>query len=140
MTGKKITHNENNFCQNIADGMLQNEAYRKAFKSPNATEGSLNTMASRLAKQDRIKKRIADLQEKRNLSTLWNAERSAKVKLEAIRIAQKNADASGMIRGAESLDKQFGVTVDTLNLVSTDGSVSAPVLISITKPDDSETD
>lgn len=58
-----LTANQEQFCQNIIQGMSQADAYRLAYPNCRASDETVWVKASQLAAQDKVKIRLAELRE-----------------------------------------------------------------------------
>lgn len=63
MKHEKITERQREFARLIAKGEKQGEAYRKAFNCRGQSEAAVRSNASRLAKNDNIRRIIEELRE-----------------------------------------------------------------------------
>lgn len=57
----KLTAKQERFCNEIASGKNQSDAYREAFDIKKMTNKTLNERASVLANKDKIRTRVAEL-------------------------------------------------------------------------------
>lgn len=129
------------FIAAVADGMQQATAYDAAFGTgangkPRKPE-STQQLASRLAARPDVKAAIAELQKSRYIGNLWDAIKSAEAKLTALAMAEGNGDPGGMVKAAESLDKQFGVGAPMkIDLTNSDGSLMPSRIVLVAAGDD----
>ena len=72
----KLTAKQEKFCQAIADGMNQTDAYKSAYDVRNYPEKKIWVKASELANTGKVKGRIKELKEKLAKKQLWTRERS----------------------------------------------------------------
>jgi phage terminase small subunit len=66
MADVKLTAKQELFAQCIADGMGQADAYRTAYDSNTASEGSIYVQASNLMKNSKVALRVDELKSQRS--------------------------------------------------------------------------
>lgn len=72
-----LTPQQEKFCQSIADGMNQSDAYRAAYpKSQKWLESSVHSKASTMAADVRVSARVAQSRLKLEAKALWSREDS----------------------------------------------------------------
>jgi phage terminase small subunit len=104
----KLTAKQEAFCQGIADGLGQADAYRAAYDADNMKENSVYVQASKLMKNPKIAQRIADLRFEVQEKQLWTREMSVKGLVTAYKVANKAANASGMTGAIKELNAMHG--------------------------------
>lgn len=80
-----LTAKQEAFCQGIADGLGQAEAYRAAYDAEDMKENSVYVQASKLMKNPKITQRIAELKSQVQEKQLWSREMSVKALVQAYR-------------------------------------------------------
>ena len=75
----KLTARQEKFCQGIADGLNQTEAYRSAYSIENKSRKSLWERASRLAENSKVTARIDELRAALTKKNLWTREMSVQI-------------------------------------------------------------
>ena len=80
-----LTAKQEAFCQGIADGLGQAEAYRAAYDAGDMKENSVYVNASKLMKNAKIAQRIAELRSEVQEKQLWSREMSVKALVQAYR-------------------------------------------------------
>ena len=61
-TERKLTGKQEAFCQGLASGLNQSDAYRQAGYSANGLPATVHQHASHLAKDAKVVARVAELQ------------------------------------------------------------------------------
>lgn len=79
----KLTAKQEKFCQAIADGMTQADAYRAAYDADRMKDNTIYPLASKLMKNSKITARIAELREAVQEKQLWSREMSVKALVQA---------------------------------------------------------
>ena len=85
MAQDKLTAKQEAFAQGIADGLGQADAYRMAYDSNTASEGSIYVQASNLMKNSKVALRVAELKSQVADKQLWSREMSVKALVQAYR-------------------------------------------------------
>jgi phage terminase small subunit len=80
-----LTAKQEAFCQGIADGLGQADAYRAAYDAGDMKENSVYVQASKLMKNPKISQRIAELRSEVQEKQLWSREMSVKALVQAFR-------------------------------------------------------
>ena len=80
-----LTAKQEAFCQGIADGLGQADAYRAAYDAEDMKENSVYVQASKLMKNPKISQRIAELRSEVQEKQLWSREMSVKALVQAYR-------------------------------------------------------
>ena len=80
-----LTAKQEAFCQGIADGLGQADAYRAAYDAEDMKENSVYVNASKLMKNAKITQRIAELRSQVQEKQLWSREMSVKALVQAYR-------------------------------------------------------
>ena len=81
----KLTAKQEAFCQGIADGLGQADAYRAAYDAEGMKDNTIYPHASKLMKNDKVRIRIAELRESVQEKQLWSREMSVKALVAAYR-------------------------------------------------------
>ena len=80
-----LTAKQEAFCQGIADGLGQADAYRAAYDAEDMKENSVYVNASKLMKNAKVMQRIAELKSQVQEKQLWSREMSVKALVQAYR-------------------------------------------------------
>lgn len=80
-----LTAKQEAFCQGIADGLGQAEAYRAAYDAGDMKENSVYVNASKLMKNAKVTQRISELRSEVQEKQLWSREMSIKALVQAYR-------------------------------------------------------
>jgi len=75
----KLTAKQEKFCQSIADGMNQSDAYRSAYNTEKTPIKKIWESASKLADQGKVTARIDELRAALTKKNLWTREMSVKI-------------------------------------------------------------
>ena len=80
-----LTAKQEAFCQGIADGLGQADAYRAAYDAEGMKDNTIYPLASKLMKNSKITARIAELKSQVQEKQLWSREMSVKALVQAYR-------------------------------------------------------
>lgn len=120
-----LTSKQEQFAQNIADGMTQADAYRNAYNAENMSDNSIWVNASKLTADAKVAVRIKELKDKIAAKKLWTREMGVKALMRAYQIAEKNEQSSAMTQAAKELNAMHGYNEPTkIDHTSSDGSMS----------------
>jgi hypothetical protein len=108
MADTKLTAKQEAFCQAIADGMGQADAYRIAYDAEGMKDNTIYVRASELMNEGKIKVRVADLKKALSDKQLWSREMSVKGLVAAYRVASDGKNASGMTGAIKELNAMHG--------------------------------
>jgi len=104
----KLTAKQEAFCQGIADGLGQADAYRAAYDADGMKDTTIYPLASKLMKNDKVTARIAELKSQVQEKQLWSREMSVKGLVAAYRVANEGKNASGMTGAIKELNAMHG--------------------------------
>lgn len=104
----KLTAKQETFCQGIADGMTQADAYRTAYSAGKMTDKTVWERASHLMKDDKVAARVSELKQALAEKQLWSREMSVKGLVAAYRVASDGKNASGMTGAIKELNAMHG--------------------------------
>ena len=108
MKQEKITERQREFARLIAKGEKQGAAYRKAFNCMGQSEAAVRSNASRLAKNDNIRRFIEELRERADGEAVMSRhERMVRLSRQAEEAAREG-DRSGLVRVVDTLNKMDG--------------------------------
>jgi hypothetical protein len=96
---EKLTPVEERFANEVALGKSQAAAYRIA--NPRSTkwkDGSVYVKASLMMGKDKVKKRIAEIQQLLLIRTLWSREQSVMALKEVIKAPDRKSDVVAAVR------------------------------------------
>lgn len=102
-----LTEKQELFCRKIVEGFSQADAYRFAYDCRNMKDGTIYRHSSvALATNEKIRKRITDLQVEKERAALHDAAQTRTFVLQRLRHEAENGDTStARIRAAELLGK-----------------------------------
>ena len=100
----KLTAKQEAFCQGIADGLGQADAYRAAYDADRMKDNTIYPLASKLMKNSKITARIADLREAVQEKQLWSREMSVKALVQAY----KEGSGSVKVAAVRELNAMHG--------------------------------
>jgi hypothetical protein len=103
-----MTPKQEAFCQAVADGLSQSEAYRRAYDAEKMKPETIQKVAHELIKNPKVAPRIQELRGQLAARSLWTREQSITVVIEAIEKARGNNRPSDMIKGVEVLNRMHG--------------------------------
>ena len=108
MADTKLTAKQEAFCQAIADGMGQADAYRIAYDAEGMKDNTIYVKASELMSEGKISVRVAELKKALSDKQLWSREMSVKGLVAAYRVANDGKNASGMTGAIKELNAMHG--------------------------------
>ena len=108
MSDIKLTAKQEAFCQAIADGMTQADAYRTAYSAGKMTDKTIWNRASELMADGEVAGRVAELKQALAEKQLWSREMSVKGLVAAYRVASDGKNASGMTGAIKELNAMHG--------------------------------
>jgi hypothetical protein len=109
----KLTAKQEAFCQAIADGMTQADAYRAAYSAEKMTDKAIYVKASELMASGNVSVRVAELKQALADKQLWTREMSVKGLVAAYRVANEGKNASGMTGAIKELNAMHGYNEPT---------------------------
>lgn len=109
----KLTAKQEAFCQGIADGLGQADAYRAAYDCEHWKDNVIYSKASVLMKNGKVLERIAELKAEVQQKQLWSREMSVKGLVAAFKVAQTSSNASGMTGAIKELNAMHGFNEPT---------------------------
>lgn len=135
-----LTSKQEHFCQCIADGMTQADAYRAAYSASKMSAGALHVEASKLLDNPKVSLRVQELKGKLTAKALWTREMSVQALVSAYKIAKGKDNASGMTGAIKELNAMHGFNEPTKHELS--GPNGGPmditaITINLKKPDES---
>ena len=113
----KLTAKQEAFCQGIADGLGQADAYRMAYDADGMKDESVYPQASKLMKNPKIATRVAELKAQVADKQLWTREMSVKGLMSAYRIALEAKTSTGMTAAVKELNIMHGYNEPTKHSV-----------------------
>lgn len=114
----KLTAKQEKFCQCIADGMNQTDAYRSAYNSGNMSEKTVWRKAHDLIHNGKVTARITALNSQLANEKLWTRGKSVKV-LTTIAEGKNHIKESDKIAAVKELNAMHGFNSPTKLEVST---------------------
>lgn len=99
-----LTAKQEAFCQGIADGLGQADAYRAAYDAEGMKDNTIYPLASKLMKNSKIAARIAELRESVQEKQLWSREMSIKALVQAY----KEGSGSVKVAAVKELNAMHG--------------------------------
>ena len=105
----KLTAQQEQFAQAIADGMTQADAYRASYKAGKMTDEAIYVNASKLASDTKVALRLKELRDALASKQLWTRERSV-----LALIAEAEGDRAGdRINALKELNNMHGFNAPT---------------------------
>jgi hypothetical protein len=108
MADIKLTAKQEAFCQGIADGMGQADAYRIAYDAEGMKDSTVYSKASILMTEGKITARVTELKKALSEKQLWSREMSVKGLVAAYKVASSSKNASGMTGAIKELNAMHG--------------------------------
>jgi hypothetical protein len=109
----KLTAKQEAFCQAIADGMGQADAYRTAYDAEGMKDNTIYPLASKLMNNSKVATRVAELKAQVAEKQLWTREMSVKGLMSAYRIALEAKASTGMTAAVKELNIMHGYNEPT---------------------------
>lgn len=103
-----LTSKQEAFCQAIADGMTQADAYRTAYDASNMKDSSIHVNASKLLADAKVMQRVTYLKQGLELKALWTREMSVKALVSAYQVAKEKKNSNGMTGAVKELNAMHG--------------------------------
>jgi NH3-dependent NAD+ synthetase len=113
MTDAKLTAKQEAFCQGIADGLGQADAYRMAYDADGMKDNTIYSKASVLMSDGKVTARVAELKAQVAEKQLWTREMSVKGLMSAYRIALEAKASTGMTAAVKELNIMHGYNEPT---------------------------
>lgn len=127
-----LTAKQEAFCQAVADGMTQADAYRAGYNAQNMKQDSVHVNASKLMADAKIAQRVAELKSKLAKKQLWTREMSVKALVRAYKVAEDGGQSTAMTAAVKELNAMHGYNAPSkVDLLSSDGSMSPPKRVEI---------
>lgn len=99
-----LTAKQEAFCQGIADGLGQADAYRAAYDAEDMKDNTIYPLASKLMKNSKVTARIAELRSEVQEKQLWSREMSVK----ALVAAYREGSGSVKVAAVKELNAMHG--------------------------------
>ena len=104
-----LTSKQEAFCQAIADGVSQAEAYRRAYNVSETTKPeTVWKRSSELMQNGAVTGRVHEIQEALSRKALWTREMSVKALIEAYKVAKDKKNANGMTGAVKEINAMHG--------------------------------
>ena len=123
-----LTAKQEAFCQAIADGKNQSDAYRLAYNAEKMKPESVQVQASKLISDPKVAIRIQELKSKLESKQLWTREQSINKAIEAIEMASNNGKPLEILKGVEVLNKMHGYDAPIKHDVKSTGGFSINIV------------
>lgn len=119
----KLTVKEEAFVQGLFSGLSQRKSYKEAYNTDRMKDETIDVKACNLAKTDKIRIRLAELQDKVANDNLWSKERLIKefeeVKkkcMQEIKVEVYDKESCEMVGTGEYVFKENGVIKSLENI------------------------
>lgn len=103
-----LTNKQEAFCQAIASGMNQADAYRHAYDTSKMKDSSIHVNASKLLADAKVTQRVTSLKQALESKALWTREMSVKALIGAYQVAKEKKNSSGMTGAVKELNAMHG--------------------------------
>ena len=124
-----LTAKQEQFVQNIIEGMSQADAYRAAYPNQKMSDKSIHEAASRLMKNNKVVTRLTQLREELIQPTIMTAQKRLEWLTE--RIAEEGIDINAKLKAIDIMNKMQGEYVQKI-----EADVKSEVTINIELVDD----
>lgn len=106
---EKLTPQMEAFCQGIADGLSQSEAYRNAYPKAKAWKpATLHPQASKLMANHKVATRVNELRNELAKNALWTRKDSVIALVDACELAQAKGNTAGIVGAVRALNVMHG--------------------------------
>lgn len=127
-----LTAKQEEFCQAIADGMTQADAYRTAYNAVNMKSASIHKRASELMADGEIAGRVEELRAMLTAQALWTREDSVRELSGIATDRTGETKPSERVSAIKELNAMHGYNAPSkVDLLSSDGSMSPPKRVEI---------
>ena len=127
-----LTGKQEKFCQCVADGMTQADAYRASYNAGKMQSKTIHEKASALMADGKVAARVAELRGALAKKGLWTREKSVAGLVKAFRVAEDAGNAAAMTGSIKELNAMHGFNAPSkVDLLSSDGSMSPPKRVEI---------
>lgn len=127
-----LTAKQEEFCQAIADGMTQADAYRTAYNSEAMKSASIHKRASELMANGEIAGRVEELRAMLTAQALWTREDSVRELSGIATDRTGETKPSERVSAIKELNAMHGYNAPSkVDLSSSDGSMSPPKRVEI---------
>jgi|GEM_PF-867053 len=124
-----LTAKQEAFCQAIADGLSQADAYRLAYNAAKMKHETIQKRASELMKHGEVKGRVQELNSKLENKQLWTREQSVTTIMLGLQTAKTNNKPMEIFKGVELLNKMFGYDAPTKHDVDVKASINSRIIV-----------
>lgn len=124
-----LTAKQEAFCQAIADGMTQADAYRTAYNAVNMKPESVQVKACELTKDGKISVRVAELKSALSEKQLWTREKSVKALINAYKVAEDGGQSTAMTAAVKELNVMHGYNAPIALDLTTLGESMQPKIV-----------
>jgi phage terminase small subunit len=97
-----LTPKQEKFCQCIADGMTQADAYRASYNASRMSKGSVYVRASELMSDSKISVRVSEIKSQLEEKALWTREDSVRA-LKSVIEGGRPSDVTGAVKELNSM-------------------------------------
>lgn len=126
-----LTGKQEKFCQCVADGMTQADAYRAAYNAEKMKPESVQVKASVLMADGKIALRVAELRDALAKKALWTREESTRFYRSVVYDDSGEIKIPEKISAAKQMDLTHGFQTAKIDHTSSDGSMSPPKRVEI---------
>lgn len=123
----KLTAQQEKFCQSVADGMTQADAYRAAYKAGGMAANSIHVNASKLMADAKVALRVGQLKAALANKALWTREQAVQALIAEATDTGDRAKASDRISALKALNDMHGYNAP----VKTDVTLHLPRVIKL---------
>lgn len=104
----KLTARQEKFCQSIADGLNQTDAFKSAYSCKNKSEKSVWELAARVGNNVKVMSRISELKAQIAKKQLWTRERAVTVLTNVAESSKSTTKDSDKISATRELNLMHG--------------------------------
>ena len=130
-----LTPKQEAFCQCVANGMTQSDAYRSAYDvSPETKNESIHVLASTLAADVRVRLRINELRDILAMQQMWSRQDSVSVLKEIVQDGESRAGEK--TSAVKELNAMYGFNAPVKAQVDANVAGGLSITVNLVKPDD----
>lgn len=107
-----LTDKQEKFCQGIVSGLTQSDAYRAAYACKNATNDSVNQMASKMMANIKCISRVEELRRPVIEKVQYGLEQAMAEAAEAFLVSKNKEQGGAMVAAVQLRSKLNGLLVD----------------------------
>lgn len=130
-----LTPKQEAFCQCVANGMTQSDAYRSAYDvSPETKNETIHRKASELMEHGMVSARVRELRDILAMQQMWSRQDSVSVLKEIVQDGESRAGEK--TSAVKELNAMYGFNAPVKARVDANLSGGLSITVNLVKPDD----